>query len=504
MINGASGQRGQTADSVEGPMPGMRPAPFLPRSTPADEGVDPAGVAAFRRAIADAEPQALMIARNGRVIEERWWEPYRPDSVRLVYSLSKTFTATAIGLLVDEGEIGLTDRIVDHLPVDPAAVDPAWHAVLVEHCLSMTVGHTADGWAPTWRLPLDDSADGGLLAAVLGRPPQAPPGSLMVYNQIATYLLSRAISAITGQRVSEFLRPRLFEPLGTPQVRWETDGADPARGNDLGFTGLRVDIGTVLSLAQVYADDGRWRGEQLLPADWVRRATEPYLPMPALPDSVGDWERGYGFSFWQCRHGYRGDGAFGQLLLVLPAQRITLAMYSETTEMQSLLNAVWDHLLPAVDRPSASDRPADPDPVGEVSHPSDSGAPAPLGRLHRVIASPAEAVSGSELPERFTGGELRAAEGGWQLILDDATGPLPAVAVGARHWAESVLQTGGRRISLAGRGGVGADGSWRAALVLVGTPHRISATIGPDRDLSLHWRMVPLNGADPVDSADLG
>jgi CubicO group peptidase (beta-lactamase class C family) len=156
-------------------------------------------------------------------------------------------------------------------------------------------------------------------------------------------MLSAVLQTVTGQRVSRYLTPRLFEPLGIHGAYWDTCPA----GIDTGGWGLHLRTADMARFGQLYLQQGKWEGFQLLPAAWVKQATGFRIPN-GDPADASDWAQGYGYQFWRSRHqSYRGDGAFGQYTLVLPEQDAVLAIHSETPDMQGLLNLVWEHLLPA-------------------------------------------------------------------------------------------------------------------------------------------------------------
>ncbi len=324
----------------------------LPRSTPAAAGVDARGVLGLLDAAAAArlDLHSLMIARRGSVIAEGWWLPYAADRIHLGYSLSKSFTATAIGTLVDDGRVGLDDVVLDHFPwVDRSAVDPKYHRLLVRHCLAMTVGHTRDAWEEVAQRSPDltpGSAPDPIVAAVFATPPEQEPGSVFAYNQVATYLLGAVVRAVTGADLLDRVTERFLRPLHLPQARWH---ATP-QGHQLGFSGIHTTTETILHLAQLYADGGMAGGTRLLSAAYAEEAVRGAGPARTDPHPSPDWDCGYGFSFWQARHGYRGDGAYGQFAIVLPEQDLTIAITSEVEEMQTVLDLVWEHVLPAVDR----------------------------------------------------------------------------------------------------------------------------------------------------------
>jgi CubicO group peptidase (beta-lactamase class C family) len=113
-----------------------------------------------------------------------------------------------------------------------------------------------------------------------------------------------------------------------------------------GGWGLKIRTEDIAKFGQLYLQKGKWNGKQLLPAAWIAQATARQVSNGS--DPTKDWDQGYGFQFWRCRHGaYRGDGAFGQFCLVLPEQDAVIAITADTRDMQAELNVVWDKLLPA-------------------------------------------------------------------------------------------------------------------------------------------------------------
>jgi hypothetical protein len=152
---------------------------------------------------------------------------------------------------------------------------------------------------------------------------------------------SAIVQKVTGQTVLDYLRPRLFEPLGIENPTWE---ASP-QGISAGGYGLSIRTEDIARFGQLYLQKGKWQGKQLVPQSWVEAATAPQTSNGSSPKS--DWDQGYGYQFWRCRHGaYRGDGAFGQYCVVMPEQDAVIAITSGVKNMQQVLDLVWDKLLP--------------------------------------------------------------------------------------------------------------------------------------------------------------
>ena len=147
----------------------------------------------------------------------------------------------------------------------------------------------------------------------------------------------------------DYLQPRFFEPLGINGDDWETD----IQGINTGGWGLRLKTEDMAKFAELFLQKGVWNGKQVLPKGWVEEAsTAKIIQHPELPQvkkDSSDWEQGYCYQMWRCRHNaFRGDGAFGQFMIVMPDEDAVLAITAETPDMQDELNLVWKYLLPAM------------------------------------------------------------------------------------------------------------------------------------------------------------
>jgi CubicO group peptidase (beta-lactamase class C family) len=314
---------------------GAEPKPFsFPRSTPEAQGVSSKAVLDFVEALDQVDAMhSFMLVRHGKVMAEGWWAPYDAPSRHELYSLSKSFTSTAVGMAVAEGRLSIDDEVLKFFPDDaPAQPSANLKAMRVRDLLTMNAGHQDE--IPT--APDKISAKAFLTNAVPHK-----PGTHFKYNTPATFMCSAIVQKLTGRTVAEYLQPRLFEPLGIAPPVWNTNW----QGISLGGYGLSVRTEDIARFGQLYLQKGQWQGKQLVPKEWVELATSKQVSNGSNPRS--DWDQGYGFQFWRCRNGaYRGDGAFGQYCVVLPQQDAVIAITSGVKDMQGVLNLVWDKLLP--------------------------------------------------------------------------------------------------------------------------------------------------------------
>jgi CubicO group peptidase (beta-lactamase class C family) len=324
----------------------------LPRSDPEAQGVSSAGVLKFIEA-ANRQVDSMhsfMLLRHGKVVAEAWWQPESADKPHVLWSLSKSFTSTAVGLAVAEGKLSIDDRVLDFFPEEaPAEPSANLKAMRVRDLLTMSTGHQDE-------VTLRDKLE--WRRAFLTHSVPHKPGTHFKYNTPATYMQSAIVQKVTGQNVRDYLMPRLFEPLGIEQPKWDTSPENVS----LGGYGLYLRTEDIAKFGQLYLQQGLWNGKQLVPADWVEQATSKQVSNGS--DPTRDWDQGYGFQFWCCRHdAYRGDGKDGQFCIVLPKWDAVIAITANTGDMQAELNVVWDNLLPAFsDQPLA----ADPDSVAKL------------------------------------------------------------------------------------------------------------------------------------------
>jgi CubicO group peptidase (beta-lactamase class C family) len=317
----------------------------LPRKSPESQGISSSAILSFIDA-ADREidtMHSVMLVRHGFVVAEGWWSPYEAKTPHILFSLSKSFTSTAVGLAIADGKISLDDEVLTFFPEDaPANPSDNLKAMRIRDLLCMSTGHQVE-------VELD--ANQPWTKAFLAHPVPFKPGTHFMYNTPATYMLSAIVQKTTGKTVLDFLRPRLFEPLGIENPMW---GTSP-QGISLGGWGLRIRTEDIARFGQLYLQKGQWNGKPLIPASWVAAATSRQTSNGSNPKS--EWDQGYGYQFWRCRYGaYRGDGAFGQYCIVLPEQDAVVAITSGVRNMQAVMDLVWDKLLPAL---QASSLPAD-------------------------------------------------------------------------------------------------------------------------------------------------
>jgi CubicO group peptidase (beta-lactamase class C family) len=457
----------------------------LPRSAPSELNVDPARILDFLDAVeaAGMDLHSLMILRHGAVVAEGWWAPYRPDDIQLLYSLSKTFLAMAVGIAIGERRFTAEDLVADLLPgLVPASPTGHLRQLRVRHLLSMASGHRTETLQRIV-VPGQDPVRNFLALA-----PEEPPGSVFAYNQGNPLTLSQIITTVTGERLLDYLRPRLLDPLGIAQAEW----LSAPSGIDQGFSGLHVTTESVAKLAQLILQDGRWQEAQLVPAEFVAECKRPQVGNSRQSENP-DWQQGYGYQMWMCRHGaQRADGAYGQLAIILPDCDAVIACTAQVIDMQAELDLIWRYLLPAFrdTRPASHSDGELAERLKGLSSPAvDSvarGPGHPVELLPTIVSGP--------YADRVTSIRIEPLDAGSRLII----------AVGERRhsfdlphgqWRDGVLpglHSPFPDVSVSA-GWTSAD-EYRAEVVSRRTPHRLqlSASVRDEPSLHVGWAMPPL------------
>lgn len=296
---------------------------------------------------------SIMVVQHGQVLSATWRSEGQENVPHVLHSVSKTFTSTAVGLAISEGKLKLTDKLISFFPDKlPEVVSDNLKAITVRDLLTMNCGHDTDPTSSIRNVEGNDWAK-----AFLAYPVEHKPGTFYCYNSLGTYMLSAIVQIVTGEKVVDYLYPRLFQPLGIEKPRWD----ESPQGINTGGWGLYLKTEDLAKMGQLLLQGGKWNGRQLVPEEWIKEASSAQVPcQPAgmKPDMVeragltkenSDWVQGYGYQMWRCRHNaFRADGANGQYILVLPDQDAVIAVTANIGNMQGEINLIWNNILPAL------------------------------------------------------------------------------------------------------------------------------------------------------------
>ena len=302
---------------------------------------------------------SIMIVRHGKVVAEKWLGDNTPEQPHIMNSVSKSFTSMAAGLAIEDGLFSLDDKVADIFP-DKLPPEPSANLLkmTVRDLLTMTCGHAADR---SFSIRDDASVppeENDWIERFLAEDVVYEPGTYYCYNSMGTYLVSAIVQKYTGEKVADYLGPRLFDPLGIERPPWEESPA----GINCGGWGLYIKTEDMAKFGLLLLNGGKWYGRQLIPEAWVKEASSPLVecwPSNATPQTLAekgltkeksDWVQGYGYQLWRCRHNaFRADGAKGQFIIILPDKDAVIAITANVKfGMQKELDMVWEHLLPAL------------------------------------------------------------------------------------------------------------------------------------------------------------
>ena len=301
---------------------------------------------------AEQDLHSVMIVKDGKVIFEQWMSKGRADEPHVLNSVSKTFTSMAVGFAIAEGKLSLEEKIVDIFP-EYVPENPSEYLgeITVEHLLTMSCGHSTE--------PSIDRTnnDASWIQLFMQHPVTHKPGTLFCYNSIGTYMLSAIVQRRTGEKIVDYLFPRLFRPLGINNVVWQ----ESPEGINIGGWGLFLKTEDLAKMGLMILQKGAFNGKQVVPAEWIEAASSKQVEcVPAGMTSAeahkmkkqartSDWLQGYGYQMWQCRHNaFRADGAWGQYIVIIPEKNAVVVNTAHIGDMQAELNLIWDYILPAL------------------------------------------------------------------------------------------------------------------------------------------------------------
>lgn len=310
---------------------------FIPRAeTPAEVGVSSKVVKEFLNDAVEKgyEYHSLMVIRHGKVAVEWYNEPYNKDTPQSVYSISKSFTSTAIGFAINEGLISLDTKIVDIFPdYPPKKPDERYEKLTIHNLLRMSSGKQ-----PSF---LTDKSKVDWIEDYINSPWVFEPGEKFLYINENIFMLSAVISRVTGMSMREYLTPRLFEPLGIEIPFWETD----RNGVEAGGWGLYLKTEDIAKLILCYLQKGMYNGVQVIPENWTVEATKKQIDNNQNRPGT-DASFGYGYCFWKNsidETSFRADGMFSQFGIGIPEYDAAVIVTSAVTDETGCLDFLFKY-----------------------------------------------------------------------------------------------------------------------------------------------------------------
>ena len=298
------------------------------------------------------ELHSLMVIDEGKVVYEKWNIGYSPEQLQVMWSVSKTFTALAVGFAEQDGLLKTADRVTDYFESSELPSEPDSRlADLTLHDLLIMSSGLADCSYQTMRGDVQDWAMSTLSADF-----QFKPGEYFQYNNMNAYILSVIVSKLTGEKMVEYLNRKLFIPIGIENYHW----LESPQGYNNGGWGLYLTTESFAKVCKFFLDKGKWNGKVLLNEAWFDKASHPhivqYKNLITAPaeiqkqiESRDQWRQGYGYQMWNCTDGaVRMHGAEGQLGIIFPDKNAVVVTTANCSDDKNILDSIWKNIYPLI------------------------------------------------------------------------------------------------------------------------------------------------------------
>lgn len=303
--------------------------------TPESIGIDSSVIAKMTEEMSyrGINVHSLMILRDNKVACEEWSKPLTPEIPHMVYSISKSFLATAYGFALDEGRITRDTRLVEVFPELDNKKDEYLEKLTIHHLLCMTAGK---------QTAIRGSKSNDWLKLFVNAKWIFEPGTSWRYVNDNYYIASKMLCKVLGESITEYLTPRLYEPLGIDVPFWEHS----PEGVEAGGWGLQLKPEDIAKLILCYQNNGRYNDVQVIPEWWTKEATG-FIADNSVSEKEPDASAGYGCGFWRCAglpNTYRAEGMFCQYAISFEDYKACLVMTSEHSGLQESLDVIWEYM----------------------------------------------------------------------------------------------------------------------------------------------------------------
>ena len=282
------------------------------------------------------ELHSLLVIRHGYIVSETYFSPHDQNTRHELYSCTKSFIGTLVGIAIDQGALqGTNHRVLDLYPgYTFANVDARKQAMTVEHLLTMTSGLDWQEGDPAYRA-MYMSRD--WMQYVLDLPMREQPGERFNYCSGCSHLLGGVVQSATKTKVQDFARQNLFQPLGISDWRWDVD----AKGMAIGGWGLQITARDMAKLGFLYLHEGAWEGKQVVSRAWVAEATRTHV--------ATDSSLGYGYQWWTypSLQAYTALGLYGQTIFVIPRLDLIVVTTAQLGSHEPVYKLIEDYVVPA-------------------------------------------------------------------------------------------------------------------------------------------------------------
>lgn len=314
---------------------------ILERVSPEQVGLPSKAISNFIDSIYEKQinMHSFMILRHGKIAAEAYFKPFHNKLLHSAFSVSKSVTSAAIGIAIGEGLISLEDKVVDFFPDKIQGQVHRYTGMMkIKDLLSMATVHPHS----------TSTKEDDWINSFLNTHPSHIPGTTFAYDTTGTHTLCGIIQKVTGMTVLEYLRTRLFNPIGIGEIQWESC----PMGINKGGSGIKCTTEDLARFGQLYLRKGNWNGMQILPEGWVDLSTSKHIDNSSAKMLL-DVQLGYGYLFWITRNNsYCAFGMGGQLVVVLPEKDTVFVCTANTLlyrdGQQMILESFWEKIYPEI------------------------------------------------------------------------------------------------------------------------------------------------------------
>lgn len=295
---------------------------MLPRCKPEEEGISSEYLRKFMEELAHNDKihtQGIMIARNGRIILEAAFKPYDLKTWRVTHSLSKTIVGIATGIAIEQGLFALDDTVASifhktYLPI----LGNRKKGITIRNLLTMSSGISYN--------EVGSLIDTEWTKNILESQVVFEPGKEFAYNSMNSYLLSAIIQERSGITLFEYAKKYIFEPMNIMNVHWENSPEDKTKAG----WGLYITLEDRMKLGQLFLNEGKWEGVQIVPKSWIKEMMNCWMVTPEYMNVYG-----YGYQGWigKRKGSFIFNGVLGQNTIVYPDLNMVISVASSNTEL---------------------------------------------------------------------------------------------------------------------------------------------------------------------------
>ena len=362
---------------------------FTPAPSPESLGIPSQAILNFLQRI-DAERigmHGFLLVRRNRIAAEGYWAPWSAERKHRMYSVSKSFVALAVGMMIDEGRLTLADRVADYFPDKvPATLHPWLAASTVRDLLMMATPHSSNSYTrddPDW------------VWTFFNKFPSHPPGTIFAYDTAATVTLTATVERLAGMPFLDYMRPRFLDRIGFSADAWCVRTPE---GGSWGGSGVICTLRDMAKVALACLNGGQWGAERVLPAEYVRAATAKQID-----NSLGGND-GYGYQIWcERENGFSFRGMGSQYAIAVPGKEFLFTCIADTQGApagSAIPDVMWEEIYPH---------------LADAPLPEDRDAQAALAaKLARLTVLP--------LPGNVTAPVAAAVNGAWYALEDNPMG----------------------------------------------------------------------------------